>query len=44
MLVLNGIQRNPILKAIYEERVSKGMHKMAAIGLCMHKLLRIILV
>jgi transposase len=41
MVTLSAIQRNPIIKEIYEERTSKGMVKMAAIGLCMHKLLRI---
>jgi hypothetical protein len=40
MLMLSAIQRNPIIKEIYEERTSKGMNKMAAIGLCMHKMLR----
>ncbi|KPA19185.1 transposase IS116/IS110/IS902 family protein [Candidatus Magnetomorum sp. HK-1] len=41
MLVLTAIQKNPIIKEIYDERVSRGMAKMAAIGMCMHKLLRI---
>jgi transposase len=41
MVTLSAIQRNPIIKEIYVERTSKGMEKMAAIGLCMHKLLRI---
>jgi len=41
MLVLTAIQKNPIIKELYEERVANGMEKMAAIGLCMHKLLRI---
>ena len=40
MLMLSAIQRNPIIKEIYEERTSKGMNKMAAIGLCMHKMLK----
>jgi len=37
MLTLSAIQRNPIIKEIYEERTSKGMEKMAAIGLCRNK-------
>jgi transposase len=41
MLVLSAIQRNPIIKEIYDERTSKGMNKMSAMGMCMHKLLRI---
>ena len=33
---------NPLIKEIYEKKVSQGMSKMAAIGVCMHKILRII--
>lgn len=42
MVTLNAIVKNPLIKSIYEERVEKGMSKMAAIGYCMHKTLRII--
>jgi len=42
MVTLNAIQSNPLIREIYESKVSGGMEKMAAIGLCMHKLLRII--
>ena len=42
MVVLNAIQTNPLIREIYLDRTSKGMSKMAAIGLCMHKILRII--
>jgi len=41
MITLNAIQNNPIISEIYKERTSKGMNNMAAIGLCMHKMLRI---
>ncbi len=41
MITLNAIQNNPIISEIYQERTSKGMNNMAAIGLCMHKMLRI---
>ena len=36
------IRSNPLIREIYQDRVQKGMEKMAAIGLCMHKILRII--
>ncbi len=42
MVALTAIQSNPLIKSIYEEHVSKGKEKMAAIGICMHKILRII--
>lgn len=42
MVVLNAIQTNPLIREIYLDHVNKGMSKMAAIGLCMHKTLRII--
>jgi hypothetical protein len=41
MITLNAIQNNPVIMEIYKERTSKGMNNMAAIGLCMHKMLRI---
>jgi len=37
-----AITYNPLIKEIYEKKVSQGMSKMAAIGVCMHKILRII--
>lgn len=42
MVTLTAIGKNPLIRSIYQEHVAKGMHKMAAIGLCMHKILRII--
>lgn len=33
---------NPLIKELYEKKVAQGMKKMAAIGVCMHKILRII--
>ncbi len=33
---------NPLVKDLYEKKLSEGMAKMAAIGVCMHKILRII--
>jgi transposase len=42
MVAMVAITHNPLIRAIYEERVSQGMEKMAAIGLCMHKILRVV--
>lgn len=38
----SAIVHNPLIKEIYVKKVSHGMSKMAAIGVCMHKILRII--
>ena len=37
-----AITYNPLITEIYEKKLSQGMSKMAAIGVCMHKILRII--
>jgi transposase len=42
MVTLTAIQSNPLIRGIYLVHIQKGMEKMAAIGLCMHKILRII--
>jgi len=42
MVALSGIRDNPILKKTYNKHISRGMAKSAAIGVCMHKALRII--
>jgi transposase len=42
MVTLSAIQSNPLIRSIYLVHIQKGMEKMAAIGLCMHKILRII--
>lgn len=42
MVALSAIQSNPLIREIYQSRVQKGMEKMAAIGICMHKILRIL--
>ncbi len=42
MVALTAIRSNPLIREIYQDRVQEGMEKMAAIGLCMHKILRII--
>ena len=42
MVAMVALTTNPHIRKIYEEHTEKGMKKMAAIGLCMHKILRII--
>ena len=42
MVALSAIQCNPLIKEIYEKHQQQGKHNMAAIGICMHKILRII--
>jgi transposase len=37
-----AIVHNLLIKELYESKVAEGMEKMAAIGVCMHKVLRII--
>jgi transposase len=41
MITLSAIQRNPVIAPLYERLVDDGMARMAAIGVCMHKTLRI---
>jgi transposase len=42
MVAMVAIQSNPLIREIYLKHTEKGMEKMAALGLCMHKILRII--
>ena len=42
MVTLTAINHNPYIKEIYIENLKKGKTKMDAIGVCMHKILRII--
>jgi transposase len=42
MVALSAIRSNPLIRSIYLDRVEQGMQKMAAIGVCMHKILRIL--
>ena len=42
MVALNSVRSNPLIRSIYLEQIEKGMPKMAALGLCMHKIIRII--
>jgi transposase len=42
MVAFSAIRHNPLIKEIYANCQKRGMKKMAAIGLCMHKILRIV--
>ena len=42
MVAMASISNNLHIRGIYEEHTKKGMKGMAALGLCMHKILRII--
>jgi transposase len=42
MVAMTAITTNPLISEIYQQHVQQGMEKMAAIGLCMHKILRVI--
>lgn len=43
MITLNAIQHNEVIAPLYERLTEeKGMERMAAIGVCMHKTLRIL--
>ncbi|MBU4264077.1 MAG: transposase [Proteobacteria bacterium] len=41
MVAMSAIGSNSLIRDLYQKHVAKGMEKMAAIGLCMHKILRI---
>lgn len=42
MVAMAAIRTNPLIREIYQRKVDQGMARMAAIGVCMHKILRII--
>ena len=42
MVTLSAIRYNPLIRKIYEKHQKRGKHNMAAIGICMHKILRIL--
>lgn len=42
MVVLSAISCNPIIRELYAYHCARGKSKMSAIGICMHKTLRII--
>ncbi len=42
MVAYGSIQHNPLIRALYQRLVAKGMSRAAALGVCMHKIARII--
>ena len=42
MVTMSAITSNFLIRDLYQQHVARGMGKMAAIGLCMHKILRIL--
>ena len=42
MVALSGIQTCPLIQEIYEKHLKRGKEKMDAVGVCMHKILRIL--
>jgi len=42
MITLSAIRCNPLIREIYEKHQKQGKHNMAVIGICMHKILRIL--
>jgi len=42
MVAMSAIKSNPLIRSIFQQAVQRGMVKKAAVGLCMHKILRII--
>ena len=42
MIALSAMQCNPLIREIYEKHQKQGKHNMAAMGVCMHKILRIL--
>jgi transposase len=42
MTALSAIRCNPLIREIYEKHKRQGKHSRAAMGICMHKILRII--
>jgi transposase len=42
LVALTAIKHNPVIKPLYEYHLQQGRERMDAIGICMHKILRII--
>ena len=42
LVAMSAIKSNPLIRSIYQQAVQRGIAKKAAVGLCMHKILRII--
>ena len=42
LIAMVAIQYNPVIKPLYEYHLQQGKERMAAMGICMHKILRIV--
>ena len=42
MVAMTAIVHNPVIREVYQHNLAKGKCKMDAMGVCMHKILRII--
>jgi transposase len=42
MVTMAALNHNPLIQEIYQDRLERGTEKMAAVGICMHKILRIV--
>ncbi len=42
MVALNSVRTNPLIREVYTRHIAKGKCRMAALGVCMHKILRIV--
>lgn len=42
MVAWSAVQYNPVIKEVYAKCKAKGMNSKAALGVCMHKVLRIV--
>ena len=42
MVALCSVRSNPLIKEIYARHLGRGKSKMSALGVCMHKILRIV--
>lgn len=42
LVALTAIQHNPAIKELYAKHMAKGINKTAALGICMHKILRMV--
>ncbi len=42
MIAKVAIQHNPLIMKLYKRKIDEGMKPLAAIGVCMHKILRIV--
>jgi transposase len=42
MVTMVAVQHNPLIREVYERNLKKGKCRMDALGVCMHKILRIV--